>query len=251
MAYQHFIYLYLWVAPHLLLIAVAALMLRRGLHKDFPIFFSYLIFEFLQFCLLFTMYVRDATASSYVTVDLIGRACGIALRFGILHEMFESPLAHSVQLRGAMARTLKWVTVSLVLLASLFIGSIYSNSLGHRLLEAYLTTEALNIAQCALLALVFLWHRFLGFRMSPLVFGIAMGMGLVSSLEPVIHAWKDSLFVHDSRVPDYLQMAAYHCAVLVWLYFAWAREKTDIDGKGGSLLQARDWAANAGRIIHL
>jgi hypothetical protein len=251
MAYQHFIYLYLWVAPHVLLIAVAALMLRRGLHKDFPIFFSYLIFEFLQFCLLFTMYVRDATASSYVMVDLIGRACGIALRFGILHEMFESPLAHSVQLRGAMARTLKWVTVSLVLLASLFIGSIYSNSLGHRLLGAYLTTEALNIAQCALLALVFVWHRFLGLRMSSFVFGIALGMALVSSLEPVIHAWKDSLFVHDSRAPDYLQMAAFHCAVLIWLYFASAREKMEPNSPAISVLHARECAADLGRVIHL
>jgi hypothetical protein len=251
MTLKHFIYLYLWVAPHVLLIAVALLMVRRGLHKDFPIFFSYLFFGFLQFCLLFTMYYRGAPASWYVTADMICRGSDIALRFGILHEMFESPLVHSVELHGTMARTLRWVTVSLVMLASVFIGSIYYNSLGHRLLEAYVTAEGMNVAQCGLLVLVFLWHQFLGFRMSPFVFGIAVGMGLVSSLEPVIHAWKDSLVAQNSSVPDFLQMATYHCAVLIWLYFAQAREKIQANTKTAFLLNAREWAADLGRVIHL
>lgn len=250
MALQHLIYLYLWIAPHVLLLAVAVVMLRRGLHKEFPIFFSYLLFDFVQFCILFTIYFRDAW-SSYATVDILGRSADIALRFGILQEMFESPLAHSVPLRRAMARTVNWVTFSLVILASVFIGSIYYNSFGHGLLQAYVTTEALNTAQCGLLVLVFLWHRYLGLRMSPLVFGIAVGMGLASSLEPSIHAWKDSLAGQNSSVPDFVQMAIYHCAVLIWLYFVQVREKIAPSSKAVSLLHAREWAADLGRVIHL
>ena len=40
---SRFVYLYLWIAPHLLLVPVAILMLRRRLHKEFPIFFFYLL----------------------------------------------------------------------------------------------------------------------------------------------------------------------------------------------------------------
>jgi hypothetical protein len=83
------------------------------------------------------------------------------------------------------------------------------------------------------------------------VFGIAVGMGLVSSLEPVIHAWKDSLVAQNSSVPDFLQMATYHCAVLIWLYFAQAREKIQANTKTAFLLNAREWAADLGRVIHL
>ena len=249
MALPRILYFYLWIAPHVLLLAVAFLMLRRGLHKEFPIFFSYLLFDFLQFCVLFTIYWRDAWAS-YVTVDILGRSADIALRFGILQEMFESPLAHSAPLRRAMARTVNWVTFSLVILALLFIGSIYYNSFGAGVLQAYVTTEALNTAQCGLLVLVFLWHRFLGLRMSPLVFGIAVGMGLASSLEPSIHAWRVSAG-QNSSVPDFVQMAIYHGAVLIWLYFAQVREKIAPDANAVSLSPAREWAADLGRVIHL
>lgn len=254
---SRFIYFYLWLAPHLLLAPVAILMLRRRLHKEFPIFFCYLLFEFLQFCFLFTVHFLFTThwvaisASTYGKIDIFGRAGDIALHFGILQELFESPLAHNAPLRRTMGRILNGVTVFIVVLASLFIGSLYySSSFGHRLVPAYVMIEALNTAQCGLLALVFLWHRFLGLKMSPLVFGIAVGIGLVWGLEPVIQSWKDSLAAGNSIIPDLVQMTVYHCAVLIWLYFASAREKTETNSNAVSLLHAREWAADLGRVIH-
>jgi len=257
MNFSRFTYLYLWIAPHLLLVAVAILMLRRKLHKEFPLFFFYLLFDFLQFCFLFTVHFLFTThwlaisASTYGKIDIFSRAGDIALHFGILQELFESPLAHNAPLRRTMGRILNGVTVFIVVLASVFIGSLYYSSLGHRLLPAYVMIEALNTAQCGLLALVFLWHRFLGLRMSPFVFGIALGIGLVWGLEPVIQSWKDSLAARNSVIPDFVQMAAYHCAVLIWLYFAWAREKVEATPKADFLLHAREWAADLGRVIHL
>lgn len=257
MNFAHFTYLYLWIAPHLLLVAVAVLMLRRKLYKEFPIFFVYLLFDFLQFCflfathLLFTTHSFAISASVYGKIDIFSRAGDIALHFGILQELFESPLVHNVPLRRTMGRMVNWVTLFLVVLASVFIGSLYFSTLGHRLFPAYMTIEALNTAQCGLLVLVFLWYRFLRLRMSPFVFGIAVGIGLVWGLEPVIHAWKDSLVAPNSFIPDIVQMATYHCAVLIWLYFAHAREKTAANSKTVSLFHAREWAADLGRVIHL
>src|ERR1700689_3850479 len=36
---------YLWVAPNVLLVVLAFLMRRRGLHREFPAFFCYAIFQ--------------------------------------------------------------------------------------------------------------------------------------------------------------------------------------------------------------
>jgi len=251
MSFQHLIWLYLWIVPHLLLIVIAALMIRKRLHKDFPIFFSYLIFEFLQFCLLFAMRPREGAPSlMYIEVDLLSRAGSVALRFGILGELFESPLAHSVQLRRAMARILNWATAVLVILAAVFIGSLYYSILNPRVFGGYVVVEALNTAQCGLLALLFLWHSSLGLRMSPFAFGIAVGIGLVAGLEPFIRALNDSLAVRYYLIPGLLQMAIYHVAVLIWLYFALVREKVATDSKA-ALPDLREWAADLGRIIHL
>ena len=248
--FERTLWLYLWIAPHLLLIPVAVIMFRRGLHKNFPIFFSYVIFELLQFCVLFSLRsVRGVSIATYQEIDVFSRIGSIALRFGIIQEMFESPVAHSVPLRRTMARILNWATVVAVALTSLFVGYIYYSSFRSIVVPAYLINQALNTAQCGLIALVFFWHRYLNLRMSPMVFGIAVGMGLIAGFDPLMHALKDS--AANSRMVDLLQMAIYHCAVLIWVYYAYAREKFTSNVMAAPLLEVRRGAADLGRVIHL
>jgi hypothetical protein len=231
------IYTYLWAAPHLLLIPVAVVMFRKSLHREFPIFFSAVIYEFLTFAILFI--TRLNAPLWYMKVDFFTRAGSTAFHFGILQELFEAPLLHDAALRRTSARLLRWVTGLLVVLALLFIGLQYYNSQGHRLFPPFATLEAIGIAQFFVLILVFLWHRFLGLRMSDFAFGIAAGVGLTVALELLIEAWKD--LVGPSRASDYLQMGVYHCTVLIWLYYALAH-KNELpqsgDGNGQMLKMA-------------
>ena len=244
----HIIWLYLWVAPHVLLAAVAAVMLRNRRHRDFPIFFSYVLFEILQFCTLFVMSrLESVSASMYLRMDLLGRAGSIAFRFGMIQEMLEAPTAHCAPLRRNIARMLRCTAVVLALLAVVFIGSVYSWNFHDMIVPTYAINQALNIVQCGLLALVFLWHRYLGIKMQHIVVGIALGMGLVAGLEPLLHALKDFLAA-DSRIVDLLQMGAYHVSVLIWLYFARVREEVTSESAVASLSDARKWAAELGRI---
>jgi hypothetical protein len=245
----HIIRLYLWVAPHLLLGVVAAVMLRSRRHREFPVFFSYLLFEILQFCILFAMSRRLILVSvpTYLEVDLLGRAGSIAFRFGMIQEMLEAPVAHCASLRTTMARILRCAAAVLALLALVFIGSAYSWSVRGMIFPAYAINQTLNIVQCGLLVFVFLWHRYLGLKMQYFVVGIALGMGLVAGLEPLLHALKDFPAV-DSQVVDLLQMGAYHVSVLIWLYFARVREKVTSDAAVASFPNARQWAGEWERI---
>jgi hypothetical protein len=250
MSYQHPIWLYLWIAPHLLLGAIAFVLFRRKLYKEVPVFFSYLVFEFLQFCVLFTMHALASSVTAYMKVDILCRAGSIAFRFGMLQEMFEAPVAHSVQLRRTVARGLNWVTAAMVILAVLFVGSLFYDVFGQGILQAYITIEGLNTAQCGLLALVFLWHRFLGLRMSPCIFGIALGMGLITGVEPAMHVLKNSVAPQNWMAVDILQMSTYHVAVLVWLYYVQVREKVVVESNA-ALPSLREHAVEMGRIEHL
>jgi hypothetical protein len=248
---QHFLYLYFWIAPHLLLPFVALAMFRRNLHREFPVFFSYLIFEFVQFCVLFVSYYSSwISIATYQNIDMFGRVGSIALRFGIIREMFEAPLNRSAPLRRAMARTLNIVSAVLVVLAIGFIGALYYGQSDNQFFPPYLISQALNIAQCGLLGMVFLWHRFLALRMSPMTFGIAAGMGLVAGFEPLAHALKNALPAQSALVPDWLQMAIYHCAALFWLYCAMSREPITASTRS-DLPQLRGAADDMGRFIRL
>jgi hypothetical protein len=250
MSLQRLLWFYLWIGPHVLLLVVAIVMFRKARHKEFPIFFSYLLFEFFQFAVLFTMFILKPPSSIYSKMDLFGRAGSIALHFGIIQEMFHSPVLQAAHLRKAAAGVLKWVTVFLILLSAVFIGSIYYSTLGYRILQDYVSIEAFNTAQCGLLVLVFLWHRFLGIRMSPMVFGMAIGMGLVAGLEPLLHLMKEFVPAQSSRMVDFVQFASFHGAVLLWLYFAQRREVVhSIDAT--FLVKAPEWSADLGRITRL
>jgi hypothetical protein len=249
MGYQHlfWFFLYLWIVPHLLLLAVAIVMFRKKLHKQYPIFFLYLLFGFLEFCVVFTMSRLNVPAALYVKVDLMGRIGDAALSFGIIQELFAAVLVDLGPMQNPMVRVLRWTTVALVLLASLFIATLCYSSVNPGSFRPYWSMEALDIAQCSLLFLVFLWHRFLGVRMRSLTFGIALGMGLVAAVDLVALAFKTSMVVLNGRMLDMLNMAAYHAAVLTWLYFALVRGSVAI-GSLAFLTQLHERATELGRL---
>jgi hypothetical protein len=244
------LYRYLWIVPHVLLVAVAVAMYRKGLHKHFPIFFSYLIFEFVMCCILWPMAYFRAPGEIYGRFDLFDRAGDIALRFGILQELFESSAAGSAQWHRDVARMRNRVTVLFAILTSMFFAGLYSSRLDHVFIRNYVIIEAFNVAQCGLIVLLFLWHRFLGLRMSPFAFGIAVGMGLAMGLEPFEIVLRYSIPERMAMVVDMMNMTAYHAGVLVWLYFSLAREKVT-SAPTTALPQLIEQAADMGRIAHL
>ena len=245
MSSQRLLWLGLWIAPHVLLIAVAIMMLRKGRQKDFPIFFSYLLFEFLQFGIWFTMWYLKVPHLTLTVTDRYLRAGSIAFRFGIIQEMLESPLGNNIPLRRTVARMLNWVAAFLVILAAVFVGLVYYRLPSYELLKSYSLLESLNTAQCGLIVCVFLWHRFLGVRMSSFVLGIALGVGLVVGLEPLMIA-----FVAGRNLinRDSLQMVSFNLAVLGWLYFAAVRERAASQFNAAQLLQFGEWVDDVGRI---
>jgi hypothetical protein len=244
----HFISLYLWVAPHVLLALVAAFMFRSRRYRDFPVFFTYLLFEILQFCVLFSLgRLVNVSVSTYRQIDLFGRAGSIVFRFAIIQELLEASVAHSPSLRKTAARMLKFAAVFLALLASVFIGSVYSWNVRRMVFPAYAVNHALSIVQCGLLALVFLWHRFLHLKMQGLVIGIALGMGLIASLDPLLVAL-DNFRAMDSLLVNFLQLGAYHVAVLIWLYYASVREEATSYADVASVQHARESVVELGRL---
>jgi hypothetical protein len=248
---QHYIWLYryFWVAPHVLLAAVAVVMFRRRLHRDFPVFFSYLLFEILQFCVLFSLgRLVSVSVATYQHIDQFGRAGSIVFRFAIVQEMLEASVAHSPALRKTAAWVLKCAAACLALLASVFIGSVYSWSVREMIFPAYAINQTLNVVLCGLLAFVFLWYRFLGLKMQGFVVGIALGMGLVAGIEPLLYGLKGVRAV-DSQLVDLLLMGTYHVSVLIWLYFATVREEVTSNADINSVLDARKWAVEIGRLI--
>jgi hypothetical protein len=191
------------------------------------------------------MWCLKVPHSMWLATDRSFRAGSTAFRFGIIQEMLGSPLANNIPLRRTMARMLNWVTGFLIVLSAVFVWSTYSSLPNYGLLKNYMPIEALNSAQCGLLVCVFLWHRFLGVRMLPFTFGIALGVGWVAVFEPFMLALVSARNLINL---DSLQMVPFNLAVLGWLYFATVRATDVASFNAVQLLQVRDWAEGVGRI---
>ena len=87
-----FVLYYLWIAPHALLVVVPVLMFVRRLHKNFPVFFVYTLYETLGFLLRFAAYTvgHGLGGGLYRYVFIVTAAGSTALRFGIIQEIFNN-----------------------------------------------------------------------------------------------------------------------------------------------------------------
>jgi hypothetical protein len=242
--------LYLWIGPHILLGGVTLLMLRNGRFRRFPFFFTYVVFEVFQFCLLFVMMRLDRISlSTYTQTDLLCRTGSLALHFGIIKELFESPLSHCPSLRKSVARPLHIGSILFVILASAFTALLYIDD-GSAVIQPYVLEPVIDMAQCALLVVVFAWHRFLGVWMEGSAFGIAVGLGLVTGWGPLLHGLWNRTEANSSTL-NLVTAAVFHVSVLIWLYFVQVQEKTLQAPNAQHPIDMSGWSAELARFSQL
>jgi hypothetical protein len=228
MAQWHkFVLYYLWVAPHLLLAALPLLMLARRLHRKFPVFFAYSIYETLGFTLLFSTYVGTAEPRTLYRHIFIATLPGsIALRFGIIQEIFNNVFHDYPRLENLVTASRRWLTGILVLVAIwsalFFTGPRPDDVMGN----IAVFDRSVAIIQVGLLLLLFLFSRWFGLSWRSYVFGTALGFAIVATTELAVWAIRlMDLSEPAKNFLDLLPTGSYHVTVLVWLGYLLAAEK--------------------------
>ena len=119
------LFFYLWIAPHLLLMVVAVLLLKKRLYTNFPVFTLYTCYEIAEFVLLLAMAVTGLNRGALlIPVYLVTLGISTALRFGVLQEVFNNIFREHVQLHALARISLRWTTG--FLLATAVLGSIFA-----------------------------------------------------------------------------------------------------------------------------
>ena len=210
---------YLWIAPHVFQVALAVMMFRRKLVREFPAFFVYTLFEVVQFGVLYAMNRTAAiSGQQYTAAWLVGGAGSIALRFAVVHEIFSRVFRSYPALKDFGELLFRWATAVLLLVAVVLVAWA-SGSETDRLTMAYTVVgRAVSIMQGGLLVLLILLSRFLSFPWRSYVFGIALGVGFFASVELGVSAIRSHVGLGISReFFDMVTMATYHCCVLFWI----------------------------------
>ncbi len=212
---------YFWLAPDILQAGLAVFIYRRGLHKRFPAFFVYTIYEAIQ---TFTLYTMDILPS--VSAQAWWRTFWVSLiidglvKFAVLGELF----GHLLRVRPTLARTGNRLFCSagaaLALLAAVIAAFTTSANPQWVVGGALILQQSLYIIHCGLILFVFLFAARFGLSWDRTTFGIAIGFGIVFCQHLAAWATETGVALPDHGVLlDFLNMATYHVCVLIWCYY--------------------------------
>jgi hypothetical protein len=218
---------YLWVAPNILLLALAAV-LWRSLRKQFPIF---LLFAFATAIEQLAVYAADILPSISATTwwyilwaSLLVEAL---LKFALIGEIF----GHVFGLYSSLAkvgRTLVTaVGVVLVFVASVTAAYTPKNNPHWIVSGAHVLEQTIYMIECGLILFLFLFAAYFKLRWDRAAFGIALGLGLSGCVHLATWALmaNGDLVGSSSIFLVFLNMATYHLSVLIWIYYLLVPQK--------------------------
>jgi hypothetical protein len=212
------LFLFLFISPHVLLGVLVVVLCKRRLYREFPCFLAYVLYEIAQFILMLTLYfVPNVTGNQYAYAYSATLTFNIALRFGVIDEVCKDLFRESQFLKVAARRSLQCVTGLLLGVGVLL--AVYAP--GDNSVRWFAGVLAVNrgaaMVQSGLLLSLLLFSRFLGLSWRRPAFGIALGLGVLTSAYLAIYALRAEF---TSRVAaDFLNLlitGTYLVCALIW-----------------------------------
>lgn len=213
----------LWVVSAVLLGIMPVIMIKRGWHRELPVFFGYLIFHASRSWILLTIhkFFHDSYAFSYWSLEFLDAVLG----FAVIYEIFSQILRPYPSVRKIAVLLFRWASVVLVLIAAVSAGFAQGND-SMRLVAGILAWQrCVYIIQCGLLFYLFIFASSLGLTWRHHVFGIAFGFGLCASVELVALTMRAYFGDMDHSVYSIIKPVNYDCAVLIWMGYLLTAEK--------------------------
>jgi hypothetical protein len=249
MSPAHLLWNYLWIAPHVLQVAVVCIMLRRGFHKRFPLFFLYTIYEIFEFLVLFPMYHISSIVNGpiYRYTDFTLSGGGALLGFGVTYEIFVYT-SHSYKLLSHRGKTVLGGTILVLFaLVILLAKNSHPGHIGTARFIGTLLDSSVVFLQCGLLVGLLSFSRLLHLEWQRPAFGIALGLAIYASAELILSAINSRIGYYYPL--DYAYMGTYHVCALVWLYYMTVPEKTSSLESVPGHDELEVWSQVIGRLL--
>jgi hypothetical protein len=235
MLYPHsLLWHYLWVGPDFLLAILAILVWRRGLHKVFPAFFVYLVFEATQ---RLNLYVIDRLPSmsddTYWRADIIAMVIETFVKLAVIRELFSDLIRSRPSLAGMGNRLI--IGTGAVLVALAIVAAACAPVMRYALLShANILEQTIYLVEAGLLLFIFLFAARFRLDWDRRYFGIALGLSISACVGLGVSAINANKgFFEKHYLLDLFNMATYHVCVLIWFYYllspAWPRTSANVE----------------------
>jgi hypothetical protein len=220
---------------------VAVALWRRGLHKKFPAFFTYLVVHIVIFPAMF--YFRGNYW--YFWLYCLEAAATAVLGFKVIHEIFLDVFRPYHTLKDLGTVVFQWAGVVMLLVSVVVaFSSVGRDPLVHALVTL---SRSVRLVQFGLILFLLLFSRFLGVSRRQFSFGIALGFGFFAGMELMLLAVQSGGFLHKEGF-NIANMAAYNLSIVIWIGYSLARREARQSAVNP--LQTQRWEQGLADIQH-
>lgn len=214
-----FLWHYLWVGPHALLLVLAMLTWRRDVRSLSLAFFTYLVYEGIYGLVLYVLdRLPSVSNDTYWRAVIVGLVIEILVKIAAIWELSRNLVGS----RPSLAKSCKWLVgcigAALAGLAALAAAYARTGSyvLGSR---AAILNEAMYIVEAGLLLFIFLFAGYQHLMWSRQDFGIALGLSISACVGLGVSATSANGIFFEVNFLDFVNMGSYHLCVLIWFYY--------------------------------
>lgn len=208
----------LWFATPALMTVLAVAMYRRHLHKDYPYFFNYVIFQVLSFLIEFPLRNWE---NGYFYIYWTMRALSIAVSFAVLLEIFKDAFRPYEALRDLSVILFRWCALVVLLVAGMWaITSWRGNQIDNVTNAIFVVDRSVRMMQCGLVLFMLLFSEYLGISRRNVLFGIAVGFGFFAAVNMLVMTALTHQGVISKTNLSRINGLAYIVSMLMWLAYA-------------------------------
>jgi hypothetical protein len=225
MSLLHLLFSVLWLVPVALQIAIASVMLWRGLAGAFPLFLAYTVLVPARDLILLLF---PYPGNRYSFIFWWGDAVAILLSLGVIFEVLWQVFQPYPFLRFVFK--LFWIAAAVATASALALLRTGPRG-GDRVLESIILMErSARVLQLGLLIFLISFMSRLGLTWYHYAVGVAAGFGIYSALDLALLEFRGLVHSVSDTTFALLSSGAYNLAVVIWaFYFLKVRRETPVD----------------------
>lgn len=236
----------LWTAPVVVLVCLAATMLRRKMAAALPGFFAFAVFQIVEQTAGLIFYWRSPVEYYYAYWVMV--ALDIALGFVVLHEVFGEIFRPFSGLRQFSGILFRWAAMVLAL-GAILLATSTASVLENRIFAVLLNlSRSLEVMQCGLVLLILLCCGYIGVTLRHRVFGVALGFGVIAAVDLIVITLLAQVGGRVAILVTFSKMAAYNVAVLLW--FGYIRHGVADPEPAKQMAYAEPWDYALAAVFH-
>jgi hypothetical protein len=207
----------LWFFAPVVQGCIIAVMLRRGLRREYPIFFAYNAFVLAKTVAEFVVFHISAP-NAYFYLYWLGSALAMSLGFMVVHEVFHSVFRPYDSLHALAGVLFRWAAIVLALVA---VVSVVSGSSGfnvHVMQAIYALERSVRVMQVGLVLFLFLFAGHVGLSTRSHIVGISLGFGIFAAVD-ILFATLSAHHAIPHPTLSLIRSFAFNVSCVVWVWY--------------------------------